>query len=502
MASLRLPTARSVIGGLVCTLLDQLLPALREPLESLEPQPATRRRVELPSVGRPPKKRSSDAAVMSVCAATIHELLMWTEQCMIEFKDNIPWNDNVLDVLEIEGLLPRLRVATTMTKLDLCAVVPFRVQDTSLYAILFVVETRLHLFCYEREWLSTDADDFISVRNYPSIQRFVPPMYHDLFLFAPISSMRGTAVAIVDQWCRINTGENREVGVGALISCALWLFGRCALLLNRPYDEEIMDEEGYVQEIEDGTFTTNLDFLNAMSAFFVSLASDLRLNSGLAECTSPPPPSTPSRVANHAALVHCLRRILLMAAADDLVNKFAKNYCEVETLCDFGGALRVESLPRLDFQKYKTIDDLFDEFLEAEPRMMRNALWVFALSYMLEQQHGDTLFVQHVFFPRLDPRKLTPENLPAQHPIICRVPISNAYVVVYRDGEEGSGGGSTRGVGPFNCVLDAFLTFLDVLATKFRCRLRHQRSGLWVDLSAIQRKIDLLTNAGTPAVPP
>jgi len=421
---------------------------------------------------------------------SVSELMNWTTQCLVDFNHDVVWQNSVLDPIELQALLPELRSASLMTRLDIHRSVPFRVQETSMYHMIFVIETRCHLFCYQREWMSIDPEHFHGLSDLPSIRSLVSNGSPDPFLFMTMSALRHTCVAVADEWLQMTTGgcetptRQHKVDPEELTEAIYWLFSRTALIMNTAYEDDIMDEPGYTQQLNDTKFIVNLDFACCVAPFFYAVAQDLelysRLNQRMVQNT------TKSLLGTKDTLERWLRGIVHDATADDLVNKFAQNYCEIEGLADVGASLRTETIARPEFHAHKTIEEHLQACQEEENENLglRNSIWIFVLSYMMEQQFVDLDFVNHIFFPRLNPRDFEPCSPVVSkidtHPIITRIPIQNDYVVC---------SDQDTVIGVFDDILDAFLVWYHLLSQSFQTRLRHQTTLQWVDLSPVGSQI-------------
>ena len=166
------------------------------------------------------------------------------------------------------------------------------------------------------------------------------------------------------------------------------------------------------------------------------------------------------------------------------MNKFAENMCEASDLADVGGSVRTEARVRHDFNTHKTIEAHLDDPASEDDHLLRNAIWTFVLCYAFEQQYGDLGFLQHVYYPRLNPRDLTSEVADSKlndHPIIVRIPIVNMYAVCNT--------GQTI-IGVFPDMLSAFLVWCDLVEREYRCRIRHQTTQQWTDLTSLRSKIN------------
>ena len=256
--------------------------------------------------------------------------------------------------------------------------------------------------------------------------------------------------------------------------------------MNNAYDDEIMDEPGYTQQLTSEEFLVNLDFVACVSPFFYKVAQDFDVYGRLSTVQTAPSESLSAFLTERRGPVEqWLRGIIHAATADDLVNKYAQNYCEVEALGDVGASLRTETLARPEFHAHKTIE----AHLEAsrEDQFLQNTIWTFVLAYMFEQQYGDLNFVEHVYYPRINPRDLLDDcgcecsSQINEHPIIVRTPIVNKYVVC---------DSATTVIGVFEDILSAFLVWEHLLSEGYRSRIRHQDTHQWTDLSTIRSKIE------------
>ena len=474
-----LPKVSSVIAGLITTLIVKLSGT---PCAASDP-PAFPK----PTLGPDPLgARTRESEELYEIMKTVHELMTWTEQCLCEFNEDISWNDSVLDVMEVESLVPLLRQATILTPYAIHKPLHYRVQETSIYAMIFIVETRLHLFCYERQWMAMAAEDHVTLQDFPTISATVSSSLEDPFLYIPCSSLRATACHLSDSWFFLNT-RDQTIDLDELTATIYWLYSRTALLVNTAYDDEILDEGGYAQQLDEdrNKWVANLDFVGAFAPFFAKVAQDLQLLGMLENRTKAPTQNMLSFVESHRTRFRkWIRSQLTKAVADDLVNKYARNYCLVEEIVDVGQTVRTERRERLEFGAFKVIDDVFEKFgggcenKNKNKALILNTLWTFSISYLLEQKHGDTRFVQHIFQPRIDPRELL-GSTPLQHPLLCRIPVRNVFVVLLD---------RQTCYGPFPDILDAFLVWLFVLERDWKTRLRHQTTGLWVSLAGLYRK--------------
>lgn len=466
----------SVVGGLVRRLIEQLT------------QPPPRPHVHgttiekpLPKLGTPPKDEVRDASPMFELMKTVSELMKWTTQCLNDSIDDVTWTDDVLNPMELEELLPKLRSATIMTRYNIHRNVPYNVKETNVYQMIFVIETRLHLFCYEREWMARDLKDHVTLDSLPTIAAMVPDGCQDPFLFMSMSATRHVGVKISNKWMHLS----RESGIDTdeLTEAVYWLFSRVSILLNYPYEDDVMDEGGFVQQISETHFMADLDFLAAVAPFFYGVSSDFELYSRLLECHEPPSQELQDYVSqSRAGLESWVRHVLERAVADDLVMKYAEAYCKTEALMDIGGTMRTETVVTPEFGKYKQIEAFIED--ASSNQILLNTVWCFAMSYILEQSFMALQFVHTIYRPRLEPKFL--EGNMFSHPLIVRIPIINNFAVLSE---------RNKCIGVFSDLFDAVLVWFWVLKTHYRARVRHQESNLWIDLSSIQTKIERFTRS-------
>ena len=433
------------------------------------------------------RKEARDAGPLFEIMKSIDELMDWTTQCLNDFNNDVVWKDEVLDPIELQTLLPMLRLATLTTRYDIHRLVAFRVQETCMYHMIFVLETRCHLFCFQREWMSIDPEEHHRLEDLPSINAIIPNGSPDPFLFMSLGALRHTCVAIADLWLHFTTDQSEEqkrfpkVDPEELTEIIYWLYSRTALLMNNAYEDDIMDEKGYVQQLTNELYLVNLDFMCCVQPFFLAVAQDIELFTRLGQRSAEDEIST-QVLDRREPVERWLRGIIHAATADDLVNKYAQNYCEVEGIADVGASLRTETIARPEFHAHRTIEEHLEA--NADNRSMLNTIWIFVLSYMMEQQFTDLNFVDHIFYPRLNPRDFEPNSQPQSqlgtHPIITRIPMQNDYVVCEDQDTV---------IGVFDDILDAFLVWYHVLKAKHLTRLRHQTTNQWIDLSSIDSKI-------------
>ena len=449
-----------------------------------------------PRIGTPPPNQTADYEPLFAIMETTNELMQFSQQCHEESETGLVWDDEVLFPTELdrseteaeEPLLRQLRRAKIRSTYNILKAVPFHLEETSIAQLIFLVETRLHLFCYKREWLRKPMEEHATAAEFPSLRSVIPSKWNSPFLQAPLTEILGIADAISAKWHCLNTSEAFFVDLDELQTAIYWLYSKAALFLNLEWLDSDLDLDSMRQQTVDGEdeaihrFRANLPLLNVFSGFFDSVFRDLELLSMLQERNAQATPdSLAYKTSLSVGLVEFLRHTLKESIVDDdLVRKWVRNLAQVAALADIGKSLpnRVSQVDSTD-QNCKSMDEVMERCSD-NPFTMET-VWCFALSYTMRQFCSDLDFVDYLYIPRLDPKELLNPK-PLAHPLILRIPLENKYVVLID---------RTTCVGACASIGDAFLIWLWYLHDRHSDRVRHQKyDTVWQSLNTLRTNIE------------
>ena len=437
---------------------------------------------EAPTFVAPPACTLSTAAPMYRVAKHVVQLMALTEQCLYRTTHDEPIDEEVLDLEEVEDLVSHLRTAVALTEHPIHEEFEYKPNHrTSLGSMLFVLETRLHLFCHAREWEATPFEDHASLADYPRVAAQVDAC-ETPFLFLSLSQLWTLCKNLTDRWYDWNRDDASRVDVGALADVVHHAFARTALLVNTAYERDTLDVSEYVQPIEVGEnphVVLNHEFVWDFGLVFHALFRELMVFQNVMErAATEPSAAQRTLLARYRPHVHdWLMDTMASAVGDALVAKFEDFYQTVEKAVDVGLSIRNNHLQRLDFDRYKRLEELFEH---SDPVIV-DAAYKFALHYVLQQQCQSLPWLGYVCHERTTPRVLWTEWT-KDFPRILRVPLVNTYCLVVDD--------ATQTI--FEHPLDAWIVWLYHLRDHCNARIRHPETGLWVSFEKLLRKFEII----------
>ena len=446
--------------------------------------------VEPPPFVPPPPCTLSTALPMHRIARLVVAIMAATEQCLYRTNNDDALDEAVLNVDEIEELAGDLRTAIALTEYPVHEEFEYKPNSrTSLGTMLFVIETRLHLFCRFREWEATPLEDHATLASYPSLALHLGPC-DTPFLFASLSQLWTLCKNLTDRWNDWNRDDASRVDVAALAAVIHHLFARVTLLTNTPYERDTLDVSEYVQPVEvsdNPRVILNPSFMWDFALVFHSIFQEvLVFQSVMGGADTDPTPTQGALLARYRPHVKAwLHATLAAAQGDDLVSKFEEFYHSVEQAVDVGLPIRVGRLQRLDFDQYKEIEALFSH---PDPVIVDSA-YKFAIHYVLEQHCNALPWLGYVCHERIRPSTLW-TKWTAGFPRILRVPLLNSYAVVV-DSEEQT---------VFEHPLDAWIVWLYAVRDNCQGKIRHPESGLWVSFAKLLRTFEIIVETKAQCV--
>ena len=433
-----------------------------------------------PTFAPPPTCTLATALPMHRIMRLVVELMSATERCLYRTNNDDPLDEAVVNVDEIDELAVDLREAIALTDCPIHEEFEYKPNHrTSVGTMLFVIETRLHLFCRFREWEATPHEDHATLASYPRVT--IGPC-DTPFLFASLSQLWTLCKNLTDRWNDWNRDEASRVDVAALVNVIHHLFARVTLLANHPYQRDTLDVSEYVQPVqvaEDPIVALNPEFMWDFALVFHDLFKEVVVFQRVMRGPDPDPtPHETALLARYRPHVKAwLHATLAAAQGDDLVAKFEDFYHEVEQAVDVGRPIRVGRLQRLDFDQYQSIEELFSH---ADPVIVDSA-YKFAIHYVLEQHCNALPWLGYVCHERIEPRLLW-TKWTSGFPRILRVPLINAYAVVV-DSENQT---------VFEDPLDAWIVWLYSVRDNCQCKIRHPVTGLWVSFAKLLRTLEII----------